>query len=393
MILWGVTASAMAFVRTTNQFYILRFALGFAESGTFPGLWYYYSMFYPEKYVTFPLAILELSLVLSAPASVPVAVGLLSLDGFMGFTGWQWLFFAEGVMPIILGISLFFVWPKSPRDASFLTPADKQCLEDEIKQNCIGLSSDEEVPYLRNVAIQLLTILKSWGFFLVTVSAFIRDVGMNVVLYFTTIFVQGMLLDAANHPGHETENNPQKGCSMSKTTDLTAVALSAIPYIVSGVSVYGLAWIAQRVGNRSIPGGVTVIVSSVFFALFPLCAQAGIVWGFLAYCLGVISCYAAQSLVISLGISFMPPGSRAIGLALFNTISMLGSLVGPIIIGHVADTDVHLGSFQKYSRAVFWIGVGLGIGGIITLCIKDPLSPQRRKTSITEQSDSPDVDG
>lgn len=371
MIVWGVLASSMAFITNVRAFYFVRFALGIAEAGTFPGLWYYFTLFYPEKWLTVRLSYLELALILSSPISSPFAVGFLSLDGKLGFHGWQWLFMLEGVLPIILGISIFYLWPANPSSAKFLTNEEKEWIAQRTNHGKeIKNVPSSFMSIMRGVGEHLLAVIRIWGFWLGTLVAFIRDVAMHVVLYFTTLFVEGMIAQEKNEPSPAKD---EKTCSVSKSLGLGAVALSGIPYAVAALATIGLAMLAKMVNNRPRPAGLTTVVSAVFFVAFPYIAEMSIVLGFASYSIGVISCYAPFALVLSLTISYIPLESKPIGIALFNTVAMLGGLVGPVITGYMGERNSEEGHFQKYRGAIVLVGMLMVSGGAINFFLRETI--------------------
>lgn len=374
MIVWGILASSMAFITNVSQFYFVRFALGVAEAGTFPGLWYYFTLFYPEKWLTVPLSYLELALITSSPISSPFAVGLLSLDGKLGFRGWQWLFVLEGVLPIILGISIFYLWPKDPSSARFLTSEEKEWIARRTNHTKSKNIPSGPMAVIRDVRVHLFAVMKIWGFWFATLVAFIRDVAMHVVLYFTTLFVEGLMAQASNE---EPPEGDKRTCSVSKSLGLTAVALSGIPYAVAALATFGLAMVSRRVRNRPKPAGITTVLAAVFFIAFPYVAERSIMWGFASYSIGVIGCYAPFALLLSLTISYLPLESKPIGIALFNTVAMLGGLVGPVITGYMGQMNSGKGHFQKYRSSIVLVGSLMCLGGVINFFLREKMTNTR----------------
>lgn len=95
-VAWGVAAACMALVRGPVSFVLIRMVLGLAESGAFPGIWYYISCWYAPDRTTLPFSIIETGITVSQVVAAPAAAGLLLLDGKLGLAGFQWLFIAEG---------------------------------------------------------------------------------------------------------------------------------------------------------------------------------------------------------------------------------------------------------------------------------------------------------
>src|SRR6185437_9692351 len=111
MISWGLIASAMMFVRTPMHFYILRFLLGVAEAGFFPGIIYYLSQWFPTAARARATSWFTIAIPLSAVIGGPLGGALLGLDGLLRIAGWQWLFVCEGIPAVILGIVVLVALP------------------------------------------------------------------------------------------------------------------------------------------------------------------------------------------------------------------------------------------------------------------------------------------
>ncbi len=128
MIMWGLIASAMIFVRTPMHFYVLRFLLGLAEAGFFPGVIYYLSTWFPARqrgkaigmfYLANPMAVAVVGL---------VSTTLLGLDGLAGLKGWQWLFLVQGLPAAAIGLAVLAFLPDSPGKSSWLSEGERKSL-------------------------------------------------------------------------------------------------------------------------------------------------------------------------------------------------------------------------------------------------------------------------
>jgi MFS transporter, ACS family, tartrate transporter len=125
MITWGMLAIAMLFVRTPLQFYTVRFLLGMAEAGFFPGVIFYLTLWFPPELRARAVSRFYISLPLSSVFMGLIAGALLNLDGHLGLRGWQWLFLVEGLPPILFGIAFFVFLPDGPAHANWLTEDER----------------------------------------------------------------------------------------------------------------------------------------------------------------------------------------------------------------------------------------------------------------------------
>ena len=133
MVTWGIISAAMAFVSGELSFYILRFLLGVAEAGFFPGIILYLTYWYPADYRARFLAAFAIAVPVSTVIGAPISGLLLGLDGMMGLKGWQWLFIIEGIPSVLLGIVTWFYLTDRPEKADWLTAEQKAWLAAKLQ--------------------------------------------------------------------------------------------------------------------------------------------------------------------------------------------------------------------------------------------------------------------
>jgi D-galactonate transporter len=132
MVTWGIISALMSLVSGELSFYILRFLLGVAEAGFFPGIILYLTYWYPAEYRARFLAAFAIAVPVSTVIGAPVSGLLLGLDGTMGLKGWQWLFIIEGVPSVLLGIVTWFYLTDRPERAEWLTAEQKAWLASKL---------------------------------------------------------------------------------------------------------------------------------------------------------------------------------------------------------------------------------------------------------------------
>jgi len=133
MVTWGIISGLMAMVSGEWSFYSLRFLLGVAEAGFFPGIILYLTYWYPAAYRARFLAAFAIAVPVSTVIGAPVSGLLLGLDGVMGLQGWQWLFVVEGVPSVLLGLVTWFYLTDRPEHATWLTSEQKAWLAAKLK--------------------------------------------------------------------------------------------------------------------------------------------------------------------------------------------------------------------------------------------------------------------
>jgi MFS transporter, ACS family, tartrate transporter len=141
MITWGFLASAMMWVHTPVQFYILRFLLGVAEAGFFPGVIYYLTQWFPQDYRARATARFSVAIPISQVVGGALGGPLLGLSGTANLSGWQWVFLLEGLPSLILGIVVLFYLTDRPQVAEWLTPTEREWLVNRIEQDKSKISS------------------------------------------------------------------------------------------------------------------------------------------------------------------------------------------------------------------------------------------------------------
>jgi MFS transporter, ACS family, tartrate transporter len=133
MVTWGIISALMAIVSGETSFYVLRFLLGVAEAGFFPGIILYLTYWYPAEYRARFLAAFAIGVPVSTVIGAPVSGLLLGLDGAAGLKGWQWLFIIEGVPSVLLGLVTWFYLTDRPEHADWLSAEQKAWLAAKLK--------------------------------------------------------------------------------------------------------------------------------------------------------------------------------------------------------------------------------------------------------------------
>jgi MFS family permease len=134
MITWGIISAAMAFVVGPYSFYLLRFLLGAAEAGFFPGIILYLTYWFPAKYRALIVAIFMVAIPASSFIGSPISAALLGLQGLAGLHGWQWMFILEGLPAVLLGFVTLVVLRNGPHEVHWLTTEQREWLSNRLNQ-------------------------------------------------------------------------------------------------------------------------------------------------------------------------------------------------------------------------------------------------------------------
>lgn len=136
MVLWGIISLLFVFVNSDWMFYVLRFLLGAAEAGFFPGVILFLTKWYPDIRRARATGAFFIAVPLSGALGSPLGGWIMqSMDGYLSLAGWHWLFIIESIPAIIMGVVVFFVLPDGPRDAKWLTPEERASVAADLQHD------------------------------------------------------------------------------------------------------------------------------------------------------------------------------------------------------------------------------------------------------------------
>jgi len=329
MITWGIVSAAMMFVRSTTAFYVLRFALGAAEAGFFPGIIYCLTRWFPRRERARAIAGFMTAVVVAGIIGGPISGSLLSLDGVGGLAGWQWLFVVEGLPAVVLGLIVLRVLPEQPSDARWLTPDEQRALTERLADEASAAST---VHSIRGA----LTSGRVW---------------LLAAVYFTipvALYAMGFWM-------------PQIVRGASGGSDFTIGLLSAIPYGAAAVGMVVIGRNSDRTGERRWHIALSAIGGGAAFALAGL--AHGIVPSIAALSLAMLGLASMLGPFWAFATSFLGGIGAAAGIALVNSVGNVGGFVGPNIIGYLQQRT------HGFTVGLAIVGAILAGGGVLVLCI------------------------
>jgi ACS family tartrate transporter-like MFS transporter len=332
MISWGLVSAGMMFVRSATAFYALRFALGAAEAGFFPGIIYCLTRWFPARDRARAIAGFMTAVVIAGIVGGPVSGALLSLDGVGGLAGWQWLFVVEGLPAVVLGIVVLRALPEQPSQARWLTPAEQSALTTQLAEEAALGSKTGSVDTIRGA----LTSGRMW---------------LLAAVYFTIpveLYAMSFWL-------------PQIVKSASGASDFGVGVLSAIPYAVGAVGMIVVGRHSDETGERrwhialsAVLGGAAFALAGFVHGVVPAIALLSLAMLGLASMLGPFWAFAT---------SFLGGMGAAAGIALVNSVGNVGGFVGPNIVGYVRE------STNSFAAGLAIVGAILTGGGLLVLCV------------------------
>ena len=305
LITWGVVATLTGFVHTVHQLYIMRFLLGLAEAGYFPGIVLYLTYWFRQREQAQAIALFLTCAPVASILGAPVSTLILDHVHWLGLSSWRWLLILEGAPAIILGFLTYFLLPSRPEDAEFLTADEKTWIQSELER--------EEQQKLQRRQYSVLQALAS------------SRVWYLILIYFGLMIGTSALTSWA----------PQLVKSLSSRYSNTEVGLLlTIPNLVGLAAMILISRSSDRKLERRYHVAFPAIMSGIALALLGTTRSpfySVILLTFLA--IGVYSCCAP---FWALPCEFLTGFSAAAGIALINSIGNLSQLVGPYVIGAIA---------------------------------------------------------
>jgi MFS transporter, ACS family, tartrate transporter len=311
MIVWGVISSSMAAVASPKGFYILRFLLGSAEAGFFPGMILYLRSWFPEAARARAVALFMTAGPLSGVLGGPISGALLTFHLWGGLAGWQWLFLLEGLPAVVLGALVCFHLADRPGDARWLSEEQRSWLIRTLE----GEKSDPSASG-RSDVLAAFRIGRVW------LLAFIYF-GLNTCSYGISLWLPTLIR------------------SWSSAGNLFIGMVSAIPYLTAAVAMVLFGQHSDRTGERR--WHVAVAAFSGAAAFIFAASASSLVAVVAAISIAMLSVSSMVGPFWALPTKFLHGTAAAAGIALINSIGNLGGFFGPYMIGSIRTST---GSFR-----------------------------------------------
>ena len=333
MISWGVVASAMMFIRGPLSLYALRFLLGAAEAGFFPGMIYYLSRWYPAAERARAISRFMVAIPVSGIVGGPISGALLGLNGRLGLAGWQWLFLLEGLPAVLLGFVVLAFLTDGPDEAKWLTTAEREWLNARLAEE-----RDEcERRHGLGVA-QALTNGTVWrlGALILLSNAF-------------GVYVLGLWL-------------PQIVRSLTGLSDLAVGVVTAVPNLVAAITMVLVGAHSDRTGERLLHIAAVATVAAVGFVASAWLQSPLLV--VVALSLAAAGAISSHGPFWTLPSRFLTGSAAAGGIALIVSIANLAGFAGPYVMGLLKGAS---GSFRS---GLISVGLASFAGAILAVWLR-----------------------
>ncbi|MCK1334979.1 MFS transporter [Bradyrhizobium sp. 38] len=304
MITWGIVSAAMAFVQGPTSFYVLRFLLGVAEAGFFPGIILYLSYWFPARQRAAVTALFMAAAPLSTVLGSPVSGALLEMDGMLGFKGWQWLFVLEAFPAVLLGFVVLAFLTDRPEKAKWLADDERRWLVETMNVESTSKAATSKHSIWRGLADPRVLALALIYF------------GTSAGLYTLGVWAPQII--------------KQFGLST-----LQVGFLNALPASAAVVAMVLWARHSDRTGERTWHVVLACLLAAAGLAFAGL--ATGVVTVLVALTLVNIGISSAKPPLWSMPTLFLSGPAAAAGIATINSIGNLGGFVGPAMIGWIKE--------------------------------------------------------
>jgi D-galactonate transporter len=353
MVSWGIVASTMAFVPNAGTLYGLRFLLGIAEAGFFPGIILYLTFWFPKRERAKAVALFMVAIPLSSVFGAPLSAWLIEVGhGMMfGLDGWRFMFLMQGLPAILLGICCWFYLTDRPKDAAWLTLQERNWLQNEMDTEHAETGKRYHYP-LRKALTQPRVLALAFVYF-----------GIVYGLYAVGFFLPTIIA----------------GFQQTYNTNYSVIEqgfIVAVPYVFGAIAMYFWARHGDRTRERvwhvalpAIIGGIAIPVALYLQSPFTTMIAVTIC------AMGICS---ALPTFWPLPTTFLTGAAAAGGIALINSLGNLAGFVGPYVTGWLTDLT---GS----PKAGLWVvGAFMVAAGLTALSLKAAPVPDSGPAAETD---------
>ena len=346
MVTWGVISSSMVFVSGPRSFYALRFLLGAAEAGFFPGVILYLKNWFPARARARTVARFMTAAPLSGVVGGPLSGALLGLHNKGGLAGWQWMFLIEGIPAVLFGAVVLVYLVDRPAQARWLSAAERDRLLAAL---------GNEPPVSGNLGV--FSAMRNGRIWLLALVYF----GLNTASYGISLWLPKLIR------------------SLSGVSDLKIGLLSAIPYVAAAVAMVLVGAHSDRSGERRWHAALPAFAGAI--ALTGAAYATSVGPAILAISIAVLGVFSMLGPFWAMPTGILSGAAAAAGIAIINSIGNLGGFVGPYVIG-----VVHTSSGQ-FKGGLLLVGAALAMSGAIALTVKLP-SPEEHRSHETGRAPS-----
>ena len=326
MITWGLCSGATAFVTGPETFLTVRFLLGMAEAGLFPGIVLLFTYWFPDHHRGRIVSGFTLALPISVALGAPVSTAILGMDGFLGYAGWKWIYIIEAIPTVLIGVFVLFALTDKPENARWLNAEEKQWLTTTLERERRAVESAGRYSVWQAMVNPKILLLSANYFGIVTAS-------LGVLLFI-----------------------PQIIKSLGTTNMGTGYA-TALAYTCGAISMITWGWVADRMGERRWNLFWACTVSTVGLVMAGM--TMGTWWSLAGMCIATAGFYGTKGAFWPMPSMMLTGAAAAAGIAWINSIGNVGGAIGPALVGWLKDFT------GSYSGGLYGLAVFTAVSALI----------------------------
>jgi MFS transporter, ACS family, tartrate transporter len=329
LVTWGAIAAATAFAQTANQLYVLRFFLGVAEAGFFPGVIVYLTYWFRSKELATTVALFTAAIPVSYIIGAPLSTWIMDNIKWFDWSGWRWMLFLEGVPAVFLGVACFFFLTDKPEQAKWLTQQEKDWLLAELERDRQSRKNVKRLGVLKTMVNKKVLYL--------AFIYFVYQCGSLGVGYWMPQIIKGFSSDLTH-------------------TQIGLIAM--LPYIVATAAMIIWSRSSDRRNERKMHSAIPLAVAALGLIGAGMLPSA--VASMAMICVALSGLYSFKSPFWALPTLFLDRATAAVSIAVINSIGNLGGFVGPSLIGVVK------GNSQSAATGLLFLSALLVVAFLMT---------------------------
>jgi ACS family tartrate transporter-like MFS transporter len=328
MITWGLISLGMVFVKRPWSFYTMRFLLGAAEAGFFPGIILYLTYWFPRRYRARNIGLFALGIPMSSLVGAPFSGLILGMNGVLGIKGWQWLYILESLPAILLGFFVLFFLTDAPRKAHWLSPEQRAWLQAEVDRDRAVTPADHGKTTWRLLADRRVLVYSA-AFFCTGIPSY----GLGLWL-------------------------PQMVKSFGLTNAQTGF-VTAIPFAFGCLALVLWAFVSDWMGERVWNAIAASLVAALGLAL--CVATTSLAWRMAAVSFAALGIWGLKSPFLAMLSEAFSETTAAAGIAMVSSLGNLSGWAAPYMVGLIkSDTG-------SYSLGLLALGAFIALGAVIMM--------------------------
>jgi MFS transporter, ACS family, tartrate transporter len=327
MITWGIISGLTALITGTTSFLVIRFLLGAAEAGFFPGMILYLTYWFPAEYRGRVISTLFIAQPVANAAASIASAAILDMDGMLGIKGWQWIFIIEAIPAVLLGLVILRIMTDRPGHADWLAEDERSWLQARLDSESRQVESTGRMTWTKALADPRVVALSL--IYLMSVTA-----NYGIVFFMPQII---------------------KGIGLS---NMMTGLLSSLPYVVGTVGLLAWGWSSDRNKERRwhLIAASTVGALGLAFAGW----SGASYWALLGMSAATVGIYGSRAAFWPMPSLFLTGTAAAGAIAMINAVGNLGGYVGPFVVGWIKD------STQSFGAGLYFLAACSLMAAVIT---------------------------